>query len=291
MTTHTTTRQGDGTIIVTPTPESSQSGTIIICHGLGDTSEGFLDVAQHLSKHVPHVKFILPTAPTQRVTMNMGMSMPSWYDIKGLDKRSNEYCDGIDASRQRIMDIIDGEMSMGIKRNRIVLAGFSQGGALSLYTGMQLPEGDGGSEPPPLAGIIIMSGYLPHASAFNITRGLETTPIFHGHGTSDPLVRLENANESKATVMERGALEYTLKTYTGLAHSVNPTEIADVLTFVQRVLPHNDECKIKLKDPGEMSIKELKSAIAKAGLGRQAVGLMEKKEFVDLVRQHREGKL
>ena len=287
--THTTTRQGDGTITVTPTNEANQSATIIICHGLGDTSEGFVDVAEHLSSKLPHVKFILPTAPTQKVTMNMGMSMPSWYDIVGLDKRSNEFCNGIDISQQRLMSIISSEMDAGIKRNRIVLAGFSQGGALSLYTGMQLPTTDGCDEP--LAGIVVMSGYLPHSSAFTISNGLEKTPIFHGHGEVDPLVRLENAEESKSTVMEKGATDYTLKTYAGLAHSVNPTEIADVLMFLQKVLPADDTCKIQLKDPSEMSVKELKAAIAKAGLGRQAVGLMEKKEFVDLVKRHRDGKL
>jgi len=213
----------------------------------------------------------------------MGMSMPSWYDIVGLDKRSNEFCNGIDISQQRLLSIINSEMDAGIKRNRIVLAGFSQGGALSLYTGMQLPT--------KLAGIVVMSGYLPHSSAFNISNGLEKTPIFHGHGEGDPLVRLENAEESKSTVMEKGATDYTLKTYAGLAHSVNPTEISDVLQFLLKVLPPDDSCKIQLKDPSEMSVKELKAAIAKAGLGRQAVGLMEKKEFVDLVKKHRDGKL
>lgn len=219
--------------------------------------------------------------------MNMGMAMPSWYDIVGLDKRSNEFCKGIDESQSRLMGIVKAEMDAGIARNRIVLAGFSQGGALSLYTGMQLPAADG----PPLAGIVVMSGYLPHASGFKISDGLEHTPIWHGHGAADPLVRMEAANESKSTVMERGATDYAFKSYPGLAHSVNPQEISDVLVFLQKVLPPDDSCKIKLKDPGEMSIKELKAGIAKAGLGRQAVGLAEKREFVDLLRQHREGKL
>ena len=127
--------------------------------------------------------------------------------------------------------------------------------------------------------------------AFNISKGLEGTPIFHGHGASDPMVRMEAAKESQSTVIERGATDYTFKPYAGLAHSVNPQEISDVLSFLQKVLPPDDNCKIQLKDPGEMSVKELKGAIAKAGLGRQALGLMEKSEFVTLLRQHREGKL
>mmetsp|Transcript_13680 Transcript_13680/g.29386 ORF Transcript_13680/g.29386 Transcript_13680/m.29386 type:complete len:170 (+) Transcript_13680:3-512(+) len=167
--------------------------------------------------------------------------------------------------------------------NRIVLAGFSQGGALSLYTGMQLAT--------PLAGIVVMSGYLPHESGFKITAGLEGTPIWHGHGVVDPLVKMQAAMESESAVKKMGATNYTLKPYAGLAHSVNPSEITDVLAFLERVLPPDDSCRIKLKDPSEMSIKELKGAIAKAGLGRLAIGLMEKREYVDLVRRHQEGKL
>eukprot|EP00579_Thalassiosira_antarctica_P006336 CAMPEP_0201881206 /NCGR_PEP_ID=MMETSP0902-20130614/11576_1 /ASSEMBLY_ACC=CAM_ASM_000551 /TAXON_ID=420261 /ORGANISM="Thalassiosira antarctica, Strain CCMP982" /LENGTH=285 /DNA_ID=CAMNT_0048409353 /DNA_START=6 /DNA_END=863 /DNA_ORIENTATION=- len=284
--THTTTRQSDGTILLTPRNESHQSATILICHGLGDTSEGFSDVATHLASKLPFAKFILPTAPTQKVTMNMGMAMPSWYDIVGLDKRSNEFCEGIDASQERLMELVKGEMDVGIARNRIVLAGFSQGGALSLYTGMQLPAGT-----PPLAGIVVMSGYLPHESGFKITKGLEDTPIWHGHGSVDPLVKMNMAKESVEKVKERGATNYTLKTYAGLAHSVNPQEVSDVLAFLQTVLPPDESCRIKLKDPSEMSIKELKGAIAKAGLGRKALGFSEKREFIDLVRDYRLGKL
>eukprot|EP00585_Thalassiosira_rotula_P005416 CAMPEP_0196138026 /NCGR_PEP_ID=MMETSP0910-20130528/5816_1 /TAXON_ID=49265 /ORGANISM="Thalassiosira rotula, Strain GSO102" /LENGTH=282 /DNA_ID=CAMNT_0041398579 /DNA_START=57 /DNA_END=905 /DNA_ORIENTATION=- len=281
--THTTARQGDGTILLTPTNESLQSATVIICHGLGDTSEGFYDVAQHLSSKLPHAKFVLPTAPTQKVTMNMGMAMPSWYDIVGLDKRSNEFCKGIEESQSRLIKLVQNEIDVGISHNRIVLAGFSQGGALSLYTGMQLDM--------PLAGIVVMSGYLPHESGFKITAGLEGTPIWHGHGVVDPLVKMQAAMESESAVKKMGATNYTLKPYAGLAHSVNPSEITDVLAFLERVLPPDDSCRIKLKDPSEMSIKELKGAIAKAGLGRLAIGLMEKREYVDLVRRHQEGKL
>ncbi|KAL9189992.1 hypothetical protein ACHAXT_009667 [Thalassiosira profunda] len=285
---HTTARTGDGTITLTPANEASQSATVIICHGLGDSAEGFADVAEQLSSSLPYAKFILPTAPTQKVTMNMGMAMPSWYDIVGLDKRSNEFCKGIEESRERLAGLVQAELDVGIQRNRIVLAGFSQGGALSLYTGMQLPTAN---DEPPLAGIVIMSGYLPHESGFKVSPGLEGTPIWHGHGMSDPLVRFEAAQESEKGVTEKGATAYNLVPYAGLAHSVNPSEIADVLAFLTKVLPPSDDGKVQLKDPSEMSIKELKAAIAKAGLGRQAVGFAEKREFIELVNAHRAGKL
>jgi lysophospholipase-2 len=218
--------------------------------------------------------------------MNMGMPMPAWYDIVGLDKRSNEICPGIDDSQKRILDILKTEHDLGIPYNRMVLAGFSQGGALSLYTGMQLP-----SEAGPLGGIVMMSGYLPHASGFHITPGSENTPIFHGHGAVDPLVRIDAAKESQTHVTGVGAKDYNLKIYEGLAHSANPQEIADVLAFLQKCLPKTDECYMKLKDPSEMSVKELKAAIQKAGIGRKAVGLMEKSEFVELLKNHRAGRL
>ena len=136
-----------------------------------------------------------------------------------------------------------------------------------------------------------MSGYLPHESGFKVSGGMENTPIWHGHGESDPLVRLDMARESQRAVKAKGATNYVLKTYPGLAHSVNPQEISDVLSFLQSVIPPDESCKIRLKDPGDMSVKELKGAIAKAGLGSRAVGLMEKSEFVDLLRSHRDGKL
>eukprot|EP00562_Extubocellulus_spinifer_P005915 CAMPEP_0178529310 /NCGR_PEP_ID=MMETSP0696-20121128/32265_1 /TAXON_ID=265572 /ORGANISM="Extubocellulus spinifer, Strain CCMP396" /LENGTH=260 /DNA_ID=CAMNT_0020161017 /DNA_START=140 /DNA_END=922 /DNA_ORIENTATION=- len=254
----TTERSGDGTVTVSPTNEADQSALVVICHGLGDSAEGFVDVAEHLSAALPHVKFILPTAPTQPVTMNMGMPMPSWYDIVGLDERSNESCKGIDGS---------------------------QGGALSLFTGMQL---EGGSEQK-LAGVLLMSGYLPAAKQFKITPGLEDTPILHCHGESDPMVQFAMAKKSREHVTERGATEYEIKGYPGLVHSVSPEEIADVLAFLTRVLPPDESCRITLKDPSDMSVKELKAAIRKAGLGSKAVGLMEKSEFVKLLKDHREG--
>ena len=111
---------------------------------------------------MPHVKFVLPTAPKQPVTMNMGMSMPSWYDIVGLDERSNENCAGIDTSVKTLQDILKAEHdNHGLPYNRMVLAGFSQGGALSLYTGLQFTD--------TLAGVVVLSGYLPQAKQFKIT--------------------------------------------------------------------------------------------------------------------------
>jgi lysophospholipase-2 len=208
----------------------------------------------------------------------------SRYDITGLDERSNENCKGIDVSRSRLSEILEAEhVSTGLPYSRMMLAGFSQGGALALFTGMQLPT------PQALAGIVIMSGYMPAASQFRLTTGLQDVPILHCHGTMDPMVKYELAEKTKAKLVECGATDYTIKSFP-IQHTVSPDELAHVQQFVRKVLPADDTFKIQLKDPSAMSVKELKAAIKKAGLGPQAVGFMEKSEFIRLLQDHRSGK-
>jgi hypothetical protein len=134
-----------------------------------------------------------------------------------------------------------------------------------------------------LGGIALMREYLPHSSGFVVSPGLEGTPVFHGHGESDPLVGLEAANNSwDAITSKKSVTNYQLVTYPNLAHLVSLKEILDLLAFLKEVIPPDNCCRLKLKDPGNMSVKELRSAIAWAGLGRMAVGLAEKLEFVGL---------
>mmetsp|Transcript_27890 Transcript_27890/g.39908 ORF Transcript_27890/g.39908 Transcript_27890/m.39908 type:complete len:237 (-) Transcript_27890:1126-1836(-) len=229
-----------------------------------------------------YVKFILPTAKTQPVTMNMGMAMPSWYDIKGLDERSNEQCDGILQSRDRIRSILRKEHEeRGLPYSRMAIAGFSQGGALALFTGLQQEDAS-----QKLAGILVLSGYLAGANTFKLTEGLEQTPILHCHGTRDPLVRFEMANKSKELLTSKGVCNYSIKSYP-MQHTVIPAELQDALQFLKQILPPDSSACVKVKAPSEMSIKELKEAIRRAGLGSKAVGLMEKSEFVQLLQKHR----
>lgn len=230
---------------------------------------------------MPHVKFVLPTAPTQPVTLNMGMSMPSWYDIVGLDERSNENCKGIEDSRQKIEAILENEHTANnLAYSRMVLAGFSQGGALALYTGLQLPQ--------QLAAIVAMSGYVPASSKLQVTQ--PETPVLHCHGTQDAVVAYAMADKSFAHLKEKGVTKCELKSYP-IGHTVSPDEIKDVLGFLMTHLKDDESCKITLKDPTEMTVKELKAAIRKAGLLQKAAGFMEKQEFVRLLQDHRSGKL
>ena len=163
----------------------------------------------------------------------------------------------------------------------MLLAGFSQGGALSLFTGLQLDN--------PLAGILVLSGYLPAAAKLKLKQ--PNTPVWHGHGTQDPLVQYAMAAKTKAKLTEMGfTADYTLASYP-IPHTVSPQELRDALAFLSKVLPPDATCKVQLKEPSSMSVKELKAAIMKAGLGSKAVGLMEKSEFVQLLQDHRDGKI
>jgi predicted esterase len=185
----------------------------------------------------------------------MGMPMPSWYDIIGLDSRSNEVCNGLDESMDKILELVENEVGEcngvgAVDYSRIVLAGFSQGGALALYTGMTSfrkqknpTAADVQQKGLGLAGIVIMSGYLPRSSSFTIASGSETTPILHCHGTEDSVVAVEAAGLSKdrvSSLMEdKGGKKelYQVKTYRGLGHSVLMEELDDVSAFLNKVIP------------------------------------------------------
>lgn len=255
------------------------------------------NILQYLADKLPHVKFVLPTAPTQPVTINMGFSMPSWYDITGLDSRSNEVCDGLDRSADTLLNLIESETAgtapaHGIDYSRIVLAGFSQGGALALYAGMTRRRSDGSERGLGLAGIVVMSGYLPRSGSFRIAKGSESTPVLHCHGRDDPMVTVEAAelsrNRVRALKKEMGATEdsYRVKIYPGLEHSVSMEELDDVVRFLERIIPPEKEKEDCAGDPTLMSVKELREAVRRAGLEERARGLFEKSELVDLLLQH-----
>jgi lysophospholipase-2 len=212
----------------------------------------------------------------------MGMKMPSWYDIAGLDDRSNEECLGIVESKARIQRILKEENARGLPYSRMALSGFSQGGALALFTGFQMETVE-----EKLSGIVVMSGYLASAKQFKVTPGLESTPILHCHGTNDPMVKFHMAEKTRNVLTgEHNVSNYTFKTYP-MNHEVIPEEMQEVVSFFSTILPSSDECFFKAKEPSAMSIKELKAAIRGAGLGNQAVGLLEKTDFVKLLEDNK----
>eukprot|EP00403_Amphidinium_massartii_P007906 CAMPEP_0178372640 /NCGR_PEP_ID=MMETSP0689_2-20121128/1457_1 /TAXON_ID=160604 /ORGANISM="Amphidinium massartii, Strain CS-259" /LENGTH=219 /DNA_ID=CAMNT_0019992569 /DNA_START=101 /DNA_END=757 /DNA_ORIENTATION=+ len=175
---------------------SNPSSAVILSHGLGDTAYGWVDGAQILAAALPGTRFILPTAPVQPVTLNGGMACNSWYDIKGLSDRADESCDGIEESRAYIEQLIDGVLETGLPLEKIIVAGFSQGGALSLYTGLLRRK--------KLAGIVCMSGYLPFTQKFTPAEEVITTPVLHCHGSADQVVRLPWAEAGCRRLQETG---------------------------------------------------------------------------------------
>lgn len=205
-------------------------------HGLGDTAEGWIDVAAGLlARELPHVKFILPTAPVRPITLNGGYPMPGWYDIKSLSAdRAKESCDGIADSQATILKFIAdetaaGEGKPGLAASRIALAGFSQGGAMSMFVGLNYPT--------TLAGMLVLSGYLPVPESVKPTPEALATPLLHCHGDADGVVPLAYGRDAHDRAKTMGVKEPQFKVYRGLAHSASDEELRDVVAFLKRVLP------------------------------------------------------
>lgn len=156
--------------------------------------------------------------------------MPSWYDIIGLEDRFREECQGIDQSRKHIDKLIRKEISCGIPAQRIVLAGFSQGGALALSSGLQFQQEE-------IGGILVMSGYLAGAPSFRLAEIQKNVKVLHLHGEDDSMVLVDWAKRTQSMMTEFGMSAYTLKTYSGLEHCISEEEIQDGAGFLKSVLP------------------------------------------------------
>lgn len=264
-------RDAAGTITVEPA-EGQHDSLVIISHGLGDTAAGMQDIGAMFAQRMPRTKFVMPTAPTQPVTLNGGMAMPSWYDITGLDDRANEACHGIVDSAETVRAILDAEHgASGLAYSRMVLAGFSQGGALSLFAGLQQkPEQR-------LAGILVMSGYLAAASTFSLSKGgVEQTPVLHMHGGADPMVKPSWAQDTKDVLVATGATEYDLRFFPGMQHTVIPEELAQGVEFLEKVLGAE---AVDAKDKHDIDTDQAKAAIESAALGKEANRLQPKPEL------------
>jgi phospholipase/carboxylesterase len=207
----------------------SPLATVIWLHGLGADGYDFVPVVRELQElGAPAARYVFPHAATMPVTINGGAVMRAWYDIVNVDLLRREDEKGIRASQQQVEALIAREAERGVARSRIVLAGFSQGGAIALQTGLRQPE--------PLAAIIALSCYLPLADSFAQERHLASVgvPIFMAHGTSDPIVPLERGAASRDALRAAGyAVEWHQYP---MPHSVNEQEIRDIAAFLKRVL-------------------------------------------------------
>ena len=205
------------------------SFTIIWLHGLGADGYDFVPVVRELQAlGAPPLRYVFPHAATMPVTINGGAVMRAWYDITNADLLRREDEKGIRASQQQVQALITREAERGVASSRIVLAGFSQGGAIALQTGLRQSE--------PLAAIIALSCYLPLADSFSRERALASArvPIFMAHGTSDPVVPLARGAASRDALTAAGyAVEWHQYP---MPHSVNEQEIRDIAAFLKRVV-------------------------------------------------------
>jgi len=207
-----------------PKPTTS----VIWLHGLGADGSDFVPVVEALELPAAPIRFVFPHAPMQPVTINGGYVMRAWYDILGADLARREDERGVRASQQLVEALIEREKTRGSAAARIVLAGFSQGGAISLQTGLRHPER--------LAGILALSTYVPILTslAAETSQANRDTPIFMAHGTYDPIVPLAHASRSRDALV---ALGYPVEWHEyPMPHSVSPEEVADIGAWLTQVL-------------------------------------------------------
>ena len=202
--------------------------SVIWLHGLGANGNDFLPIVDELgSTHLAPTRFIFPHAPEQAVTLNGGYSMPSWYDIISLTDGAVEDEMGLRLSMHYVDSLITREIERGILPQRIVLAGFSQGGNVALNCALRYPQR--------LAGALILSSYLGLRDQLSTQANManRTLPIFMAHGTQDDIVPLALAQIARDTLKR---LAYPLDWHTyPMAHSVCPTEIDDIRMWLMNI--------------------------------------------------------
>jgi phospholipase/carboxylesterase len=207
---------------------SAPDAAVIWLHGLGADGHDFEPVVPDL-RLPPHlrVRFVFPHAPLRPVTINMGMRMRAWYDILQMGGGEEDEA-GVRASQALVQALIEQEKGRGVDPRRIVLAGFSQGGAIALQAGLRHPER--------LAGILALSTYLPLAGKLAAERSAANRglPVFMAHGTHDPMIGIPRARESRAALETLG-YPVQWKEY-AMAHSVCGEEIADIAAWLLRIL-------------------------------------------------------
>jgi phospholipase/carboxylesterase len=212
-------------------PRGPAKSAVIWMHGLGADGHDFEPIVPYLG--LPDelgVRFVFPHAPKRAVTINMGLIMPAWYDIREISLGAAQDREGVRASADQIRALIARENGRGIPSRSIVLAGFSQGGAMALHVGLRQPE--------PLAGIAALSCYLVDGESLgkemsDANRGIR---IFQAHGTEDPLVPLERGVEARDRLIDLGC-EVEWRTYP-MGHEVHPEEVRDIGSWLRGRLSH-----------------------------------------------------
>lgn len=210
-------------------PVVPQRSSIIWLHGLGASGHDFVDIVPQLNLPAElGVRFIFPHAPVRAVKYAGGAKMRAWFDFDSLDYGSKEDANGIREAESFIGQLINKERQRGIPSEKIVLAGFSQGGAMALQCGLRYPE--------TLGGILVLSAWLPLSSTVEAERNVtnQKTPILMLHGTLDPLIPLSWADESCASLQKLGYFS-TIRSYP-MQHTVCPEEITEIGIWLRGIL-------------------------------------------------------
>jgi len=214
---------------VESSPTAAPDACVIWLHGLGDSGHGFAPIVPELKLPASmSVKFIFPHAPERPVTINGGMKMRAWYDIKSLDFESRADLDGVLTSAAQVEALINAQIESGIPASRIVLAGFSQGGVIALHLAPRFTQ--------KLAGVMALSTYMcePSLLASQASDINKDTPYFCAHGDQDEVVPVFMGNAAYKTLKENG-FNATWTSYT-MQHNVCMQELNDISAWLQRIL-------------------------------------------------------
>ncbi|KAF8165667.1 Phospholipase/carboxylesterase/thioesterase [Crassisporium funariophilum] len=221
---------------------TKHTATVVFVHGLGDTGHGWQPVADmfKVDPALAHIKWVLPHSPVRPVKANMDIVMPSWFDIYsfGLDAEEDETA--MLQSARLINQLITAEVDAGIEPSRIVLGGFSQGGTMSILTGLTGER--------KLAGIAVLSGWLPLRHKFKsmATQQAPTIPIFWGTGSADPLVKIQLGKDSTEFLVQQlgipiskpGELKgLSFNVYDGMGHTTTPKELDELRAWIKKAIP------------------------------------------------------
>ncbi|KAK5065302.1 hypothetical protein LTR84_001140 [Exophiala bonariae] len=216
------------------------TATVIMAHGLGDSGAGWVSLAESWRRRgkFEDVKFIFPNAPNIPITVNMGMHMPGWYDITNFDDLKQAHDEvGILRSRGVFTKFITDEVAAGIPSNRIILGGFSQGGAISLFTGLTTPH--------KLGGVFGLSCYLVLGDKIKdfvkeASEANKDTPFFMAHGDVDQVVKFAWGQQTSEVLQKELGHKVDFKVYRGLGHSADMKEIDDLEKFIKDCLPASE---------------------------------------------------
>lgn len=211
-------------------PANPPTATVIWLHGLGDSGNGFSPIVPELKLPASMaIRFVFPHAPFREVTINNNMQMRAWYDITSLDFSNRADSEGVYESADQVEQLIDAEIASGIPAERIVLAGFSQGGVIALHLGTRINK--------KLAGILALSTYMsePEKLSAQTTNANKDTPILIGHGQQDDVVPIYMGNAAHK-ILEENGFQVQFKDYL-MQHSVCNQELQDISAWLQKCLP------------------------------------------------------